>query len=227
MEYSSKKYLILLAVICIVFVFFIAKAFDYLPDKSVENHYSAINTQMQENVNTIDNNQQPVQQEENYDTNRHKSGHIDFMPKPERERKYRNTHEFEEINAPRGTYEEQVPVVNNNSISESPEERAIKSLLKANRFKLDRNYDDAIAELQNISAITNDNELLAISYEKIAELYATLRRYDTALSFAEKANATFPSVNREMLIARIYYQSGDTENAVTRMNGLLRRGFKN
>lgn len=229
MEFSSKKYMILLVTICIVFVIFIVKAFDYLPDKSVEANYQMINNQPQ-NINTIvnDNNVNDNKQEqaqEIYDPDRHKSGHIDFMPKPKKEEYSRN--DYEEIKAPSGTYEEDIHVPNNNqNYIASPEEQAMKSIVSAIKYKSNYDYANALNELQKVPELTTDKELTALSYEKIAEIYAIQKRYGTALSFAGKAYSASPNVNREMLIARIYYQSGETDNAISRMNAILSKGFR-
>lgn len=241
MEFSSKKYMILMALICIVFVIFIVKAFDYLPDKSVEGKNPNINMPMQPVQNTYNNPVNQPQQNETYDNERHKSGYIDFMPKEYRNqnnepsgdernirrKKRRSYNDFEEINAPRSVIEEELPPrINPQTSALSPDELALKSIMKAQKMKTDYDYNGAINELQKVAEITGDKELLAISYEKIAELYALQKRFETALSFANKANSISPSANRQMLIARIYYQYGDTENAVSKMNSILSSGFR-
>lgn len=224
MEFSSKKNLILLILICTIFALIIIKAYDYLPDKSVENNNIMINSKAQTENSTnnyqnyTDNNVQ--QQEQNYDPERHKSGHIDYMHSE-------NTNKYEEISAPKGTYEENITLQDNDSSSKlSPDELAIQSIFKAMKYKTASDYSEAINELQKVSEYTSDKEILATSYEKIAEIYAIQKRYSTALSFAGKAYSSSPSINREMLIARIYYQSGQTESAVSSLNNILSRGFR-
>ena len=226
MEFASKKYIILLVIICSVFALFIIKAFDYLPDKSVETVNPMVNTQ-QQYINQTNNNQiNQTQPENDYDQERHKSGHIDFMPKVDKESSHSN--DYEEIKAPRGTFEEDVnPSGINQTSNLSPDELAIKTFISGVKYINNNDYSNALSELQNIPNITNDKELIAMSYEKIAEMYAIQRRYGTALSFAGKAYNISPNTNREMLIARIYYQSGDTQNAMSRLNNILSQGFNN
>ena len=232
MEFSSKKYLALMVLVCIIFVIIIVKAYDYLPDKSVENYNNPmINTQAQ-NINNTQNfsqdntNNQTSNLDQNYDPNRHKSGHIDYM---HNETRSYNKNDFEEINAPKGTNEDNIQTFENSNTSQlalTSDELAIRALFNANKLKSSSDYNSAITELQKVAEYTSDKEILATSYEKIAELYAIQRRYGTALSFAGKAYSTSPNVNREMLIARIYYQSGETDNAVSRLNNILSKGFR-
>jgi tetratricopeptide (TPR) repeat protein len=227
---EHKKFIALLATVCVMFVIFIIKAFEYLPNKTVDGYKPNVNQQRQV-VNqyqqqTFEENEKAVNQDEQMQNDeRHKSGHIDFMPNEFKERPKRN--DFEEIQAPKGAIEEEIPVANTSQQpSLTPEEIALKSIMTAEKFKVSSDYANALNELRKVPEVTNDNELVATSYEKTAEIYAVQKRFGTALSFAGKAYGKSPSAYREMLIARIYYQSGDTENAVSRMNNLLSRGFR-
>ena len=233
MEFGSKKYIILLILICIVFTIFIVKAFDYLPDKSVDGYNTSVNSQTtqtnQNNYNSqnqpqdINQNQNQNQPENNYDPERNKSGHIDFMP----QQNENNRNDFEEINAPRGVNEDIYTPNTQSKTMISSDEMAMITLFNATKFKSEGDYKKALEELQRIPELTTEREVVASGYEKIAEIYALEKKYSTALSFAGKAYSTSPNANREMLIARIYYQSGETEKAVTRLNDILYRGFKN
>ena len=52
-----------------------------------------------------------------------------------------------------------------------------------------------------------------------------MKRYGTALSYAQKAYNTYPTSSREMLLARLYYKTGDLDKATKRMNNVLQRDF--
>ena len=227
MELGSKKYFILLTLICIVFTIFIVKAFDYLPDKSVDGYNPNVNTKTSQ-VNQFNNpnHSQDLNQnskEENYDPERHKSGHIDFMQRNNKSENNRD--DFEDIKAPNGINEDVHNTNAQNKTTISSDEMAMITLFNAAKFKSDRDYKKALEELHKIPELTNDKEIIASGYEKIAEIYASQKNYSTALSFAGKAYSKSPNKNREMLIARIYYQSGDTEKAITRFNNILYSGF--
>ena len=101
----------------------------------------------------------------------------------------------------------------------------MQSLLSAMKYKASSEYSSAITELQKVPEYTSDKEILAMTYERIAELYAIQKKYNTALSFAGKAYSYSPNASREILIARIYYQIGETDNAMSRLNNILSKGF--
>ena len=90
----------------------------------------------------------------------------------------------------------------------------------------ENDYTNALSEFQKAEENADNDELKAMCYENIAEIYAINRKYGTALSFASKAYKLSPSDTREMLIAKIYYQAGQTDNAITRINNALKKSFK-
>ena len=119
--FNSKKYIILLVIVCLLFTIMITKIFDYLPkpiDNEELNSYSQssyknidINSQnynqetIQDEEATVDEeNEEEEEEEEEEEVDnteevdlKHKSGHIDF---------YQNSNNFEEIPAPKGSAEE-------------------------------------------------------------------------------------------------------------------------
>ena len=101
----------------------------------------------------------------------------------------------------------------------------MKIFLDAEKLKKDKQYVKAIEEYQKISTVTNDTNTVAKSYEEIATIYAIVKRYGTALSYAQKAYNMSPSSSREMLLARLYYKTGDMDKARRRVNNILQRDF--
>lgn len=232
-DFSSKKYIFLLIVICIMFVIFVVKAYDYLPEDEM-NNIDTGTTVTNENYNTTFNTTSNIVRRNNDseeykynnedDTEKHKSGHIDFF-KPYKSNNY---DDIEEIDAPEGALKEDLPKQTEdekNTETVSNDEIALKCFINGKKYKSEKDYSNALTELQRIPDLTNDKELNAMSYEEIAEIYAVMKKYGTALSFASKAYQASPSYSREILIARIYYNAGDTENAIKRMNNALKRGF--
>ena len=59
----------------------------------------------------------------------------------------------------------------------------------------------------------------------MAIVYAISKRYGSAISAAQRAYNIAPTSNREMLLARLYYKTGDTERATAKANNVLRRDF--
>ena len=98
-------------------------------------------------------------------------------------------------------------------------------LANARKFRNNNKYAEAVAEYQNIISNTEDKALQAQCYEEVAIMYATLQKYGSALSVAQKAYNTKPSTSREVLLARLYYKSGNIDKATSRINNILRRDF--
>ena len=242
-DFNSKKYYIMILILCTLLLVLTIKAFDYLPEKNAIQQLKMENY-AEDNSIAINKNELNTPRDINADPNKYKSGHIDFMKNSSENNDYskyqnqnyserrnydeinnRNMNNFAEIKAPRSILQEDLPESNENTVTLTGEEKALKCLINAKDLKKDLNYSSALEELQKIPQLTKDNELNALSYEAIAEIYAAQKRYGTALTFANKANYLSPSPAREMLIARIYYKSGNSENAVSKMNSILNKGF--
>lgn len=223
-DFNSKKYMWLLILVCLLFFIVVMKAFQYLPaseSADVVNEKQEVSefpvTVQQEEKNTEAETKESQAAAEKYKKD-HKSGRIVF--------KDSYTPEFDDIEVPKSTLDEELPK------SQEPvqaaltnEELALRAVIEGKRNFNENKYTEALVEYQKVASLTTDKELIAMSYEGISEIYAVSKRYGTALSFAAKAYNTSPSISREMLIARIYYRAGNTENAVTRVNNLLKRDF--
>ena len=229
-EFNSKKYIFLIIIVCLMFIIFIIKAFDYLPEKpdiSDNDSYNSteyineINKPLnRENINSA----QVTADDSKTDPDRHKSGHIDFF-KPKKTELEETT--IIEIDTPTGVKEDITPQNNNLEYIQTPNsETAFNNFLKGKKYKKENDYTKALSEFQIAEENADNDELKAMCCENIAEIYAINRKYGTALSFATKAYNLSPSDAREMLIAKIYYQAGQTDSAITRINNALKRSFK-
>lgn len=224
--FNSKKYLFLLIIVCTLFLILVVKMFDYLPNYNDEDNNQVLTGNNAEQ--TIYKPEQKEQADNNIKTSeedleRHKSGHIDFFKQKNNQSEYNIV---EEIQAPKSVVDEDLPhQFNKTNTAVNTDSSALKSILNAKKFELSEDYSDAVSELQKVPELTSDNELLAMSYEEISNIYAKNGKYQTALSFAIKANKTSTSFAREVLIAKIYYKSGNTENAIKMINDALKRGF--
>lgn len=123
--FNSKKYIILLVVVCILFAILIIKIFDYLPKPdnippsgyttektSVNNTDDAVNESYDNEDADSDEEDEDdddtSEDDDNIDDN-HKSGHIDFEQKS-----YPDINNFEEIPAPKGSNEEIIQTYDTN-----------------------------------------------------------------------------------------------------------------
>ena len=239
-DFDSKKYVLLLVLVCLVFFILIVKAFDYLPE-SEEN-----SVKRQNNI-TIDKNYNSQIQNNNYSEEQTEQKQLDqssgtfvlnestisneevTTPAIKKE-----TPKFEEIKAPAGVGLEPIEEAENASTAEdkksvetemTPQEKAELALMTGNKLKKMNDLKGALAEYQKVPELTKDKELVAESYEGIATLYAITKRYGTALNYASKAYNTAPNSSREMLLARLYYKTGDIDKATRRVNNVLHRDF--
>lgn len=224
-DFNSKKYMILLILICLVFTIFIIKAFDYLPAEDVE-----ITNNNTENINT------PATVNEQ-DEQKFIDNADDNIYKPQKrsgviyKSKYSLTDEqnFDEIDAPGDIINESSAslVKNDNNLSATGEVLALKYIIDARRYTADGDLSAALNEYKKAMELTNDNELKSEIYQGVATLYAKNEKYDTALTFANKANELSSTTERQFLIAKIYYLNGQSDLAIKKMNNILRQGFKN
>lgn len=217
-EFNSKKFLILTLVICVAFFIVIARAFQYLPNQDnnqivqpkVEDINSVSNSSSEEEENATENEATtPTEEEQKAPVEKEK-----VSQKP--------SEELENIeDLPKEAAAENAPT----EPELTPEEKAEKAFFTAQKYKKEKQYVKALEEYKKISEITNDTATIARSYEEIATIYAIVKRYGTALSYAQKAYNMAPSSSREMLLARLYYKTGDIDKATRRINNVLQRDF--
>ena len=228
-ESNSKKFLVMLLLICLVFFILIIKAFEYIPmtDKDAivsRNNIENLNKPAEENAEEQQNNQNEQTEKPTLDVKLTP----DFVDKQKNEVQTDATKTTEPLENITDLPENTIATNNSEetkSIELTPEEKADKILLAAQKYKKDKQYVKALEEYQKIPTITNDTTTIARSYEEIATIYAIVKRYGTALSYAQKAYNMSPSSSREMLLARLYYKTGDIDKATKRINNVLQRDF--
>ena len=210
---NSKKFLILILIVCVAFLVLIINAFEYLPNKSGDEIINRTN------VEEINKAAEPVETEEAKE-----------QPKEERGTLNINLDQPTKVEEPEKL--EPIAVDGDNAVAEdakpvelTPEQKADEAFRTAKAYRHSKQYVKALEEYQKIPMITKDNDTIARSYEEIAFIYATVKRYGTALSFAQKAYNMSPSSSREVLLARLYYKTGDMDKATTRINNVLQRDF--
>lgn len=222
MDFNSKKFMLLLMVICLVFFIVIIKAFEYLPNNDDNLKPVSVNDLNKPRDIKIDAEEQKVEEETTEDESEKKTLNIK-LPQPT------DKIDLEEIDAPVGTGLE--PIADSETAQETkeavltPDQIAYNTLYNALQYKNKGQYEKAIAEYKKIPNIVNNKETIAASYEGIATVYAASKRYGTALSYATKAYNMSPSSSREILLARLYYKTGDIDKATKRINNVLHRDF--
>ena len=214
-EQNSKKFLVMLLLICVVFFVIIIKAFEYIPvadDDAItsRNNIENLNKPAEENADEQADKSEEQTEKKTLDIKLTP----DFVEKTDKKAEtvtdskavepLENISDLPSEAVSANTSEEAKPV------ELTPEEKAEKAFLTAQKYRRDKQY----------VTVT-----VARSYEEIATIYAIVKRYGTALSYAQKAYNMAPSSSREMLLARLYYKTGDIDKATRRINNVLQRDF--
>lgn len=221
-DIQSAKFVSIIIGICFIFIMVIWNAFNYLPPKEdnnmATNQEINLPTDEEEKANTQ--NDEEVQNDEddesvevkadtqirNFDSQK-KAKEVELEPL---EPVYDNTSD------------RNVPSNSDIQNNENPLDTALNN---AKNYSKEHKYASAISEYQKAISLTNDNSVKAQCYENIAKIYATSKCYGSALSAAQKAFNTEPSTSREVLLARLYYKTGDVDKATNRINNVLKRDF--
>ena len=98
-------------------------------------------------------------------------------------------------------------------------------MTKADKYRADKDYVKAIETYKAAAEHADDQLLKAQCYENTAMVYAIVKRYGSAMSYAQQAYNMAPSTSRELLLARLYYKTGDIDKATKRVNNILQRDF--
>lgn len=226
-EFNSKKSLIIILVICVLFLVLIIKAYTYLPDSSENSRIAAQNNIEQTDSSFQSSDEDAAEsQEENDNKQEENSKNLKVsLPAPDKITEIEDQSEATKVENELSSIETELPNTEEKQQELSPEEQAEQILIQGDKYKKDKQYVKALEEYNKISSITKDTYYVAKSYEEIATIYAIVKRYGTALSFAQKAYNMSPTSSREMLLARLYYKTGDIDKATQRINNVLRRDF--
>ena len=218
-EFNSKRFFIILIVICVLFVIVVVNALSYLPQNN--DNESASMIQQGENINRPAQKQEEVVKEESAKSN---DAEQNKNVKIKDEKNIDTDLELIEIDTPEGALPD-IKTKEDTKTEMTPEEKAERILKNANDLRTSKQYLKALDEYQKVPAETTDKKLVASSYEGISSLYAINKRYGTALTYAIKAYNIEPSSTRELMLARLYYKTGDIQKATQRINNILRRDF--
>ena len=222
-DVHSAKFLSIIIGICFIFIMVIWNAFSYLPQKTEDN----VATNQEFNLPTDEDTEEKQASEEINSEEEIKEEYtevkFDSRKHEKRQAMVEETSSdepepLESISEDGTNFENQDKEVE----TASPLEQALES---AKNYRQSHKYANAIAEYQKAVSLTDDNSIKAQCYENIAKIYANSKRYGSALSFAQKAFNTQPSTAREVLLARLYYKTGDVDKATTRINNVLQRDF--
>lgn len=221
-DMQSAKFIGIIIGICFIFIMVIWNAFNYLPPKEDNNMATnqEINLPTDEEQKENTQNDEEVQNDEDDESVEVKA---DTQIRNFDSQKNAQEVELEPLEPiAENAKDENVTLDADVQNHENPLDTALNN---AKNYSREHKYASSISEYQKAISLTNDNSVKAQCYENIAKIYATSKRYGSALSAAQKAFNTEPSTSREVLLARLYYKTGDIDKATNRINNVLKRDF--
>lgn len=234
-DLQSAKFLSIIIGICLIFVLVIWHAFSFLPEED--------NTQrIQPEVTVPSDNEENVQNiPEDEETNTEEEGNEDEDEDAVSESSLNKKNETKKITSndkslSKNKQEEQEnleplePIDESNTIDanelKQSDNMSFSDIInKANEYKMARNFNEAIEEYKKAISVTDVSADKAICYDNLALIYAVTKRYGSAIIAAQKAYNAQPNINREFMIARLYYKTGKIEEAQNRIFYILRKEF--
>lgn len=231
-DLGSKKFLIITLVILACFFLLVVKAFNDLSDAEANMENQPQTQQQAVDVNSVTNsmsgqknpeeqNQEQQSAEQQTEQQQNKGLNVDIQSSVNTTESLKPIDEYETLP------EQSAASSKENNQSLSPEQQLELQFLSARKNKDNRQYIKAIEDYKAIAESSADTNVKARCYEEIAEVYGITKRYGSALSYAQRAYNIAPTSAREMLIARLYYKTGDIDRATKRINNILQRDFSN
>lgn len=228
-EFASKKTLLILLFICMIFVLLIGKAFDYIPNETEDvNNSTPSNMQglltrnnnpqvsMQAEMQKMDAaKSQEESDEESQKENLAKQADVDIVLQEQKTEQAKVFPTPEEALKPIDESEisaEPIPnpeIVNNSNSEAAPEKEDFST---AGMLKEQGNYEEAINLYKKIATTKSVASEKANCYEEIANIYVLQKRYGSALIYAQKAYNLSPSPSREILLKKLYEKTPSKVN---------------
>ena len=204
-DIKSAKYVIFILVICLIFGAVVMNAYKYLPNESSNSAEVIAETSIpgdEEESAAVEEEQEQIEKSEVQE-------------------------EKVEPSRPEFVSEEELPAEAKNESSESVvDENSFEAVVKsAKDLRAEKQFVKAIDKYKEALELADGGEQKALCYEEMSKLYGIVKRYGTALAYAQKAYNTAPSSNRELLIARLYYKLGEVDKANYRIKNILQRDF--
>lgn len=215
-EYDTKrlKFFGILLFLLVTFCAIVGHAYKYIPEEGTA-------TKSSEEVRVANNYQQESEEENEAEQVKNAKVEEASFPRTLYETKPDGSH-LEVINVEEENANGLVPIEN---LNRNQNNISSDIFAQVREYKRQENYSEALKELKRIITTVDSNEQKAQCYEEIALIYGLEKHYGSSLAFAQKAYNLYPTTNREVLLARLYYKTGDTERAINRINNVLKRDF--
>lgn len=218
----DAKLISVIVLIIVIFAIVVGNAFKYLPEQASEipeiNTEKTLPADNEEDIaNEEENTTEPAAEEE----------------KPVKKNLYKSEEVEEEVNVTPSnitlTPLENISETEQGSSSVIPAQAEAETfdsvIKKAGELKEDKQFVKSISEYQKAVTLADSSKKKAQCYEEIAYIYAITKRYGTSFSYAQKAYNLYPTSSGEVLLARLYYKTGNIDKATERINNVLKRDF--
>lgn len=207
-DYKSARLVGIVLLICFIFIMVVWHAFQYLPDSApVEKQNNSVTVPADDDSEDVQNDEENKSEEAEDKTE-------DSAP------------EINELETKDNIQLEPIDNPDEQSDKNESQEDSVSSVLEsANNYMSEKQYVKALGEFDKAVRMTDDIKIKANCYEQMATIYAIMKRYGSGLAFAQKAYNLAPSTSRELLLARLYYKTGDIDKATRRVNNVLQRDF--
>ncbi len=229
-DFASKRTMLILLFICLMFCIIISKAFDYLPDKS--DTATVDNTRFNEMIAAQNARANVIPQNQKIN----KNIPVDEEQRSQRAQENKNIEQQEEaqqteieldeppitvqpITEKQPNPEESLTLIDDSEILEETIVDSSENATEDVKNKTSATPEEKIAKARSLTQtgdlqgalelykdITNeikDLELSASCYEEMSNIYAYQKRYGSALIYAQKAYNASPSPSRESLITKL------------------------
>ena len=180
---ESAKFVSIVMAMCLIFIVVVVRAYDYLPKNEDKKSYETIQINQTSN-STIKENSSDINPEE------------DIVASEDED----NKDKLKFIEIDESQLDNSMDIDNKNNSYES-------SINQANLFVENKEYVSAIKEYQIALKLASNDEESAQCCENLANIYAVIKKYNVALTFAQKAYNTLPNTHRELVLARLYYNN--------------------
>lgn len=226
-DFESKKNLIIIALVCLLFAIFIMKAFEFIPkEDSAEssNNYTNIEQVTNENSNYMNTEEDSdAEVEEDYASEDEMETEEDIEEDEiVSEQEDNSNNQSTKAESSSGLEPlETIPEGEKGAVSYISEQFA-----DAENAVKQKNYIQAAKIYNTILTSNSSIEEKAKSYEGLASVHALNGEYGNALSYAQRACELSSSPSRELLLAKIYEKLEEPELAKQHMDNILKQDFE-
>ena len=219
-DLKSMRFIAILLFICLVFIGVVWQAFQYLPSDDINQNESQITVPGDDfEVNS----DESADEDAEMDDEEGSDDDADVSDEEDNE----GVDEDVTESAPQEVAPQRTEPDKKFDVIENPEELTsndVDSLIDgAIKSRESKNYVAAINGYEGAIKATGDPIVKAECYEQISTIYAAMKKYESALGYAQRAYNLSPTSSRELLLAKLNYKTGNVDKANGQLKDVLNR----